>query len=98
MLLMIKCFKCNSENEKAVEDLNMYALMCDAEHRKEDAASWINCHKRSMHTIDQEHVRTVVVRHFIAEISAQLKVHQKKGTVIDRFDAVSLIMFEALEH
>ena len=38
-----------------------------------------------------------MTRHLVAEISAQLKVGEKKGTVVDRLDAFSRTVLEVLE-
>jgi len=53
-----------------------------------DSSSWIESHKRSMYAINQDSTTPILLRHFIAEAAVQLKVYQKNGSVMDRFDAV----------
>ena len=86
------------KNEKGNKEVKVHSSMSDTEHRKTCAASCLECHKRSMRSINQDPSRPILTRHFIAEIDVQLKVHQKKGTVIDVFYAVSRIVFEVLQH
>ena len=87
----------DGKNKKTNEQLNTSALIPGTEYRNVDIASWLECHKRGMRAINQDPVRPYMMRYFIAEITAQLKVHQKKGTFIDMFDTVIMIVFEVLQ-
>lgn len=49
-----------------------------------------------MCAINEDPSRPVVMRHLVVETTVQLKVHQKKGEVNDRFDAIGCILREML--
>ena len=87
----------NAKNKKVLEELKPPSLMTDADYEKIDSSSWIESHKRSMHAINQDPTAPILLRHFIVEASVQLKVYQKKGSVMDRFDAVGRAVSEVFK-
>ena len=58
--------------------------MTDEDYEAVDTSNWLECHKRSMNTINQDPIAPVSLRHLIVESTVQLKLHQKKGSAIDR--------------
>jgi len=87
----------NTTNKKVLEELKPPSLMTDTNYKKIDSSSWIESHKRSMHAINQDPTAPILLRHFIAKAAVRLKVYQKKGSVMDRFDAVGRAVSEVFK-
>ena len=49
-----------------------------------------------MHVMNQDQLRSVVMRHLVAEAAAQLVAHKKKGEVNGRFDTAGHVVREML--
>ena len=70
----------DSRNKKVSEELSIPNHVPSVDYGKAGIDNWIERHKRNTRSIDQDSIRPAVMPYFIAEVTFQLKAHQKKGT------------------
>ena len=70
------------KNKKALEELKPPTQMTKQEYEKIDACSWLEQLKLSMHAINQDLLRLIVMHHLVEEATVQLKRAKRKAKLM----------------